>query len=165
MGLAGLACLAALVLMISVIWTVLRELADTRAAIRRCEIIVAEARRMHRIGLQIAEAQQISETTLSLGSQLVRTLHQGIASIPFGILEAIPVTRHTTRVVRASHDLIAGAVYDSIDAVNREIGVQLRGRLERSGQGAPTRTATSMPSKTLPGIESNRKTKPGEPAE
>lgn len=108
------------------------ELGRMRADLRRDEIILGEAARMHRIGRQIAEVQEASESTVALGMRLARTMHRGIAAIPFEILEAIPMTRDTTRIVRASHDLIAGAVYDSIEAVNRGLGTQIRSQLSRS---------------------------------
>ena len=64
----------------------------------------------------------------------MRTIHKGIAAIPFGILEAIPVTRHTTKVVRGTHDLISDAVYGSISIVNKTSG-----KVIRKGIGKATR--------------------------
>ena len=95
-------------------------------AIRRAETIQAEAQKLIRAEQQLAEVQRLSEAAVSGGTQTVRAIHRGIAAIPFGILESIPATRDTTRLVRKSHDLISDAVYGSIGAVNRGVGAKLR---------------------------------------
>ncbi len=97
-----------------------------RDALFRCEVAQAEGERLLRAEQQLAQAQQISESAVALGTGVVRGVHRGIAAIPFSILEAIPATRDTTRLVRRTHDLISDAVYGSIGAVNRGVGVKLR---------------------------------------
>ena len=54
------------------------------------------------------EIQQAAEMGVHLGTNTVRAVHMGIAAIPFGILEVIPATRHTSRLVRTVHDQISG---------------------------------------------------------
>jgi hypothetical protein len=75
---------------------------------------------------QLLEAQEKLEDTIDTTTAIVRTLHKGIAAIPFGILEVIPVTRHTTKVVRGTHDLISEVVYRSISIVNKTSGKVIR---------------------------------------
>lgn len=75
---------------------------------------------------QLIEAQEIMEGTIEGTTATVRAIHKGIASIPFGILEAIPVTRDTTKVVRGTHDLISDVVYSSISLANKTSGKVIR---------------------------------------
>jgi hypothetical protein len=75
---------------------------------------------------QLLEAQEILEDTIDITTATVRSIHKGIAAIPFGILEAIPVTRDTTRVVRGTHDLISDVVYGSISFANKTSGKVIR---------------------------------------
>ena len=119
-----------------------RGVRSARALLFRSQVMQSEALRLQRAERQLADAQRMSETVVAGGAQTVRAIHMGIAAIPFGILEAIPVTRDTTRLVRATHDLIAGAVYGGIGAVNRGVGLGLRAGLsaglpEAAGPEAP----------------------------
>jgi len=75
---------------------------------------------------QLFEAQEKLEDTIDIATATVRTIHKGIAAIPFGILEAIPATRHTTKVVRGTHDLISDVVYSSISIANKTSGKVIR---------------------------------------
>ena len=112
------------------------NLADLDNLLFRGETLRSEAERLHRTEQQLAQVQRISEAVMSGGTQTVRAIHRGIAAIPFGILESIPATRDTTRIVRASHDLISDAVYGTIGAVNRGVGASLRGGLKAGAPGA-----------------------------
>jgi hypothetical protein len=76
--------------------------------------------------LQLLEAQEILEDTIDTTTAIVRTLHKSIAAIPFGILEVIPITRHTTQVVRITHDIISDVVYSSISTANKTSGKIIR---------------------------------------
>jgi hypothetical protein len=75
---------------------------------------------------QLLEAQENIETTIDLTTTTVRTVHKGIAAIPFGILEAIPTTRLPTKVVRVTHDVISDVVYSSIKITNKISGKIIR---------------------------------------
>lgn len=75
---------------------------------------------------QLLEAQEILEGSIEGTTATVRAIHKGIASIPFGILEAIPVTRDTTKVVRGTHDLISDVVYSGISVANKTSGKAIR---------------------------------------
>ncbi len=100
-----------------------------RAAIYKAEIThFADAR------TRLAALQEITEGAVEGGTELVRTIHHGIASIPFTILESIPVTRDTTRLVRGIHDLTADTVYGAISTVNRVLGNGMRHTLKPAAQ-------------------------------
>lgn len=75
---------------------------------------------------QLLDVQQVLEGSIEGTTATVRAIHKGIAAIPFSILEAIPVTRDTTRVVRETHDFIADVVYSGISAVNKTSGNVMR---------------------------------------
>lgn len=85
----------------------------------------------------LRELQQTAELGVDAGTNAVRAMHMGIAAIPFGILDAIPVTRHTSRLVRTVHDQISGVVYDSIAGGNRLLGSALRLGLKRRDPDQP----------------------------
>lgn len=84
---------------------------------------------------RLAEWQEASERVLDEGTATVRAIHHAIASIPFAILEAIPATRDTTRVVHGVHDFTANGVYAGIALANRALGGQLRHGLGRNRTG------------------------------
>jgi hypothetical protein len=128
-----------------------RDLQDLAAGATR---LVEWRRERQRIEAQIEQlrsVQKTAENTVEACNTTVRTAHRLIAAIPFGILEAIPATRHTTRLVRTIHDQISDVVYDSISGTNRILGKALRQGLE---SGASTDAKTSGPA-ALP--DANRK--------
>ena len=106
------------------------ELSRRRQALvrrlRRAAAQQAEARRVLRTRRQLADTAAAAASVVNTGNLTVQTAHQLIAAIPFGILEAIPATRDTSRIVRATHDAIAGLVYGAIGAASREAGKGLR---------------------------------------
>jgi hypothetical protein len=112
-----------------------RSLAAARAIeahadrLRRSGALLVELRRRIELQQRLAEAQQLTETAVDIGTRAVRQIHFGIAAIPFGILETVPTTRDTTRVVRQTHDAIANAVYGTIRGVNKVTGHATRGAL------------------------------------
>jgi hypothetical protein len=86
----------------------------------------AELARLIENQLQLLETQEILEDTIDTTTSIVRTMHKSIAAIPFGILEVIPITRHTTQVVRTTHDIISDVVYSSISIANKTSGKVIR---------------------------------------
>ena len=112
------------------------RLLELRHEVRRVEAYQSDARWTARAISSLSQVSRITETGVALGTEAVRGIHKGIASIPFNILEAIPVTRDTTRLVRAVHDQTSDAVYGSIKIINRVIGRNLRRGL---GDDAPQR--------------------------
>ena len=81
---------------------------------------------------QLLEAQKLLEGSIDGTTATVRALHRLIASIPFGILEAIPVTRRVTKIVHSVHDLISDVVYSSISITNKTSGKVIRKGLEKT---------------------------------
>lgn len=81
---------------------------------------------------RLATAQRLAEIMVAGGATTVQAVHKSIASIPFGLLEAIPVTRAPTKIVRGVHDLTANSVYRSIRGINRVLGKQIRKGLGES---------------------------------
>lgn len=107
------------------------EQEELRRAMQRLAAALLEQARAEAQLQALRDLQQAAQTGVALGTDTVRAVHMGIAAIPFGILEAIPVTRHTSRLVRTVHDRISGVVYDSISGGNRLIGSALRLGLNR----------------------------------
>src|SRR5882757_2279870 len=103
-----------------------RELAAVQLGMRRVAAAFLESSRAEAQLETLHQLQRVAEQGVELGTNTVRNVHRGIASIPFGILEAIPVTRHPTRIVRGLHDQISDVVYDSISGGNKLIGSALR---------------------------------------
>lgn len=97
------------------------DLADIGADNRRLVAVTAENERMARSARDVAEAVETTSAAVDLGTSIVQGSHKVIASIPFEILDAIPATRDSSRVVRSIHDGTADAVYRSIFGVNKAI--------------------------------------------
>lgn len=95
------------------------------AAVLQHEWALQQRSQQHLMALQGNAEAGIEGTT-----RVVQRIHQGIAAIPFEVLEAIPATRDTARLVRGVHDLTSAGVYGSISAVNKGVGRGLR-RLAR----------------------------------
>jgi hypothetical protein len=117
-----------------------------------------EALRMQRAQQQLVAAQGLAEAAVAGGTELVRTVHKGIAEVPFTILESIPATRQPTRVVRQTHDLIADVAYDTVGAVNKGIGKLLRKGL--TGQLKPPFPETREAPPESPPREADPQDKP-----
>lgn len=103
-----------------------RELGALDRSLQRVAAAMLEQARAETQRESLRQVQRAAEKTVHLGASTVRTLHMGIAAIPFGILEAIPATRDTSRLVREVHDQISDVVYDSITGTNRLFGSLLR---------------------------------------
>jgi hypothetical protein len=105
---------------------VVREQEEQRRHMQRLAAAMLEQARAEAQRQTLREIQQAAELGVDVGTNTVRAIHMGIAAIPFGILDAIPVTRHGSRLVRTVHDQISGVVYDSIAGGNRLLGSALR---------------------------------------
>jgi Tfp pilus assembly protein PilV len=118
-----------------------QQLRRSSSDMRRSGALLVEIQGMLRIQQQLSQVQRLAETTIDTGTRAVQTVHQGIASIPFDLLESFAATRDATRVVRRTHDFIAGAVYGTIKGVNRKVGAAARGSLgnrrDRPAAGDP----------------------------
>jgi len=116
-----------------------QQLRELRSRLQRLEQWQRESARIAAQIEQLQQVQKLAETSVNLGAETVRTLHLGIAAIPFGILEAIPVTRDTTRIVRALHDQISDVVYGSIVGSNRVLGSVIRHGIARDAKAGDVR--------------------------
>lgn len=79
---------------------------------------------------QLADLQGTTEEIINTGTSTIRSIHKEIANIPFEILETLPVTRDTSRVVKGVHDLTSDGVYASITSINKLVGKRLRKQLK-----------------------------------
>ncbi len=104
-----------------------RRITASGQLIERSGIQLAELRRVLDSAQRLAVASAVAEGSIEGGTRLVQGVHQGIAAIPFTILEAIPATRDPAKVVRKTHDFVAGGVYDAISGTNKLFGRVLRG--------------------------------------
>ena len=75
---------------------------------------------------RLAEWQEVTEASIDGGSRAVRAVHKSIADLSFDILESIPTTRDTTRLVRGIHDFAADNAYAAVSVVNRLAGERSR---------------------------------------
>ncbi|MBF0349635.1 MAG: hypothetical protein HQM11_01305 [SAR324 cluster bacterium] len=72
--------------------------------------------------MEFKEKQELAERAIETGTTTVESIHQIISGLTFGILESIPATSLTSRLVREIHDKTAGTIYSTIRTVNRQIG-------------------------------------------
>jgi hypothetical protein len=134
LSLAALLC-AGLTLWLALgLRSLLHETAALNSSLRRAALYHLEGARFIEGREQLARAQETAEALVHGSTTIARGVHHGIAAIPFSILEAIPATRDTTRIIRGVHDLTADTVYGAISAINRVLGQQFRRGLERSNK-------------------------------
>lgn len=100
------------------------ESTEYRASVWARELSIFRASRT-----RIADGVEAGTGAVQLGSNLTRTSHRMIASIPFGILRAIPATRPGSERVRVVHDGTAEVVYDTIETVSERIAEAVRRRM------------------------------------
>jgi len=97
-----------------------------RVALRETEILRLAASQE-----KLAEIQQLTESVIDGGTAATRRVHQEIANIPFDVLESIPATRDTAKLVRGVHDLTSDGVYGTISLVNKLFGEGSRAGIRR----------------------------------
>lgn len=112
-----------------------RTVAALRTAVLRQRAYRAERARFVAIREQFAGGTDRVGDVVNLPTAATRLGHETIAAIPFTVLENIPATAETSRVVREIHDEISGAVYDIISGTTRGI----TGALRRGFTGSPKR--------------------------
>lgn len=145
MGLEWLA-LALLAATAGLLWHERRltlQVAALAAQLERTAALKADLRWWRESLQRLSEWQEVTESSIDGGTRAVRALHQGIAAIPFEILDAIPVTRDTSRVVRNIHDFAADNVYAAVSAVNQLLGSGSRRVIE--GRRRPAIKAGTEP--------------------
>jgi hypothetical protein len=130
------AALALLAIALVVVSALPRRLDEITRLQRRIQAGCDEQRLMRDLRVQIATGQALAENVVEGGTAAVRTIHKSIASIPFGILESIPATRDTTRVVRRIHDAISDGVYGGIAVTNKALHEAARSAAKLPKPGA-----------------------------
>jgi hypothetical protein len=103
-----------------------QEVRAGESLLRRVRAAHAERARFVETREGWAEGSGQVEAAVDLGTAVTQVGHMGIAAIPFSVLEAIPSTAQSAKVVRAQHDLVAGTVYGAISGLNAGIGSALR---------------------------------------
>lgn len=101
-----------------------KQLNQHASRMRHYGVLAHELQRLRNDDLR--RLQTTSETLVDGGTKLVKNVHMGIANVPFSILEAIPVTRDTSKLVRGIHDVTSNTVYTSIRGTNKAVGAGLR---------------------------------------
>lgn len=99
-----------------------------RRLLRQTEALVLVEAQRRSEELQAAVGEGVGD-----GTDLVHAVHRGIAAIPFGVLGAIPATRHTSRLVQRIHDATVDSVYSTIRQTTRQLSG--RGRTETDDDG------------------------------
>lgn len=134
--------LAAVLLVGALVGLVWREQVETERRLSAAEAAVVRARAWSRERTQyrasrerIAEGVEVGTGAVQRGSSITRTSHRLIASIPFGILRAIPATRPGSERVREVHDGTAEVVYDTIETVSERIAEAVRRRMLGAPEG------------------------------
>ena len=115
-----------LLALIAYLRTLSRRLEQTERQVLSAAVLQHERALQQRSQQQLLAIQGTAEAGVEGTTRVVQRIHQGIAAIPFEVLEAIPATRDTARLVRGVHDLTSAGVYGSISAVNKGVGRGLR---------------------------------------
>lgn len=100
------------------------ELNHNASRMRHYGVLAHELQRLRNDELRTLQAT--TESLVDGGTQLVKDVHMGIANVPFSILESIPITRSTSKLVRGIHDLTSNTVYASIKGTNKAAGAGFR---------------------------------------
>jgi hypothetical protein len=109
--------------------------ADIRTDIARQRVDRQERARFVASRTGLADTGDMTTAVVTMPTAVTRFSHDAIAAIPFTVLESIPATAETSKVVREIHDEISHAVYDAISGTTRGIAGFLRRGL--SGRAQP----------------------------
>jgi len=132
--LIGLACLALTIVVARQAIRRERALRELEVAAARHRAEVAERALFAQSRAELAEA---TSDPLTRPAEITRATHQGIAAIPFGILEQIPATAEGARAVREIHDEISRGVYQAISGTTRGLAGLVRGGLAGPARPRP----------------------------
>src|SRR3954447_16057466 len=112
--LLGLACLSLTVFAALDVHRQQRAVTQLRFDVERRRAWVAERDRFLALRRQVVDISDTAGALIDAPAAITRAGHEAIAAIPFAVLDSIPATAETSKVVREIHDEIAGAVYDVI---------------------------------------------------
>jgi hypothetical protein len=121
--------LVAVGLLIAAGWWLLRLIRSLKTLDVELQSALAEGKRQaERVAAleAICDAQRTAEHVLETGGSVVREVHRGIANVPFDILEAIPGTSRSAKIVCSVHASITDGVYGALSGLNKAVGRELR---------------------------------------
>lgn len=118
------------------VWVTLRswfatdsDLVTVERAVRRHQAWTVERQLFLATRAKIADSVQTGTDAVAFTSAITRASHRAIASIPFGILRAIPQTRAGSQRAKQLHDEKSAKVYDSIESFSNRVADGVRRRL------------------------------------
>lgn len=117
-----------------------RALDDLRGDIVRQRVDREERARFLRSREAVADSGDLATAVVNVPTAITRFGHDAIAAIPFTVLENIPATAETSKVVRELHDEISHAVYDVISGTTKGIAGFIR-----RGLTAPAQPTAAQP--------------------
>ncbi len=115
-------------------------LAALSTALQRAEILGQEQATRLAALESLRDSQQLAEHAIATGTAVVKEMHKGIADIPFSVLEAIPATRSSAKLLRGLHDSISDGVYGALGNLNKAVGRELRKSVPLTDAPAPSVT-------------------------
>ena len=118
-----------------------RAVVDLQRAVLRARMWRSEQALFLASRDRLAGIGDSASDTVDLPTAITRFSHDAIAAVPFAVLEAIPATADTTKVVHQIHDEIAHSVYDAISGTTRGIAGLIRRGL--TGPPKPPRPGTA----------------------
>ncbi len=146
-GLAALLLLAAALAAVAV-WR-------SRRASRALKALEEDLRRAEAAGQEQAariaaletlrDSSQLAEHAIATGTAVVKEVHKGIADIPFSVLEAIPATAKSAKLLRGLHDSISDGVYGALGNLNKAVGRELRKGFEAESLASTARLGLERP--------------------
>lgn len=113
-----LVALVGLVVALSLLLSLRDSLDSTTRAIARRQMWSQERAGFFSTRSAMSHTAQTTAQAVQLASAVTRFSHRAIASIPFGVLNAIPATRPASRRVQMIHNDVADAVYAAIDSAS-----------------------------------------------
>jgi len=123
-----------------------RSATGLRVAVQRARVEHTERARFIGSREAVAEGSDLASAVVTVPTAVVRFSHEAIAAIPFTVLENIPATAETSKVVREIHDEISHVVYDVIEGTTRGIaGMIRRGLSTPAPQGRQRPRPTPSP--------------------
>ncbi|MES2885275.1 MAG: hypothetical protein V4709_10750 [Pseudomonadota bacterium] len=127
-GLAALLLLAAALVGLA-LWRgrkAARQIKTLETDLHRAEIAGREQAARIAALEALRDSSQLAEHAIATGTAVVKEVHKGIADIPFSVLEAIPATAKSAKLLRGLHDSISDGVYGALGNLNKAVGRELR---------------------------------------
>jgi hypothetical protein len=137
-----------------------RALDDLRSDIARQRIDRQELGRFLRSREAVAEGGDLTIAVVNAPTAITRFSHDAISAIPFTVLENIPATAETSKIVREIHDEISHTVYDVISGTTKGIAGLIRRGLNSPPGARPSPTPMEQPAQGRPPAPSDEQSRP-----